>query len=251
MISMTPHDYPLYPSQTAVLSALWILVIREGHRFWKVQTIPEEETKLITGLNKLHSQHYVFLSKVEKHYRRKNGLPVAHVVLSPRPKGGVWQLALVANRPLKGEAMTDIRKTPLVWPAWRETKGAWEPFYVLKQDPRGVWTWHLTETAHRELLEEALALAHAGEWTGLVLLLKRIGELPPYRGIRTQAKEILKRVQGAWGDRHIRHPDGQWKRPPWKQVVAEWGRTLPPLGVHLRPKEPPRTLGEWLEMGPD
>jgi hypothetical protein len=163
----------------------------------------------------------------------------------------VWQLALVANRPLKGENMKDIRKAPLVWPAWRETKGAWEDYYVLKQDPRGVWNWYLTEEAYRELLEEALAYAHAGEWPKLSALLRRIGELPPYKGIRTQAKEILKRVQGAWGDRHLRDPKGQWKSPPWDHAVRGWKRTLPPLGVHLHPKEPPRTLGEWLKMRPE
>jgi hypothetical protein len=245
---MNPLDYRLYSSQTAVLSALWILVIREKHYFYKVQTIPEEETKLITGLGRLHSQHYVFLSKMEKHYRRVNGLPVAHVVLSPRPKGGVWQLALVSNRPLRGENMADARKVPLTWPAWREKKGVWEDYYILRKDPRGVWTWHLTEEAYRELLEEALSLAHAGDWLQLAGLIRRIGELPPYKGIRTQAKEIVRRVQGVWGDRHIRYPGGQWKKPPWKEVLKEWGRTLPPLGVHLHPKEAPRTLGEWLEM---
>lgn len=245
-----PEDYPLLRGQTALLAAALRLVSRDGYRYHHVQPTPQE--KVLVALRKLHEKHHVLIPPAARALRRKAGIPTAQVLLGPLPpgpQGGEWPLLLLSDRPLRGENLADVRKKPLTWPAFRE--GEWRPTYLLMPDERGRWTWHLTEEFYRALLEQALALAHAGNWPGLIGHLKALGGLPMFRGVWRQGREILKRVKGAWGDRHLRHPEGQWKAPPWRKAEEEFPKVPPsPVGMRLYRDEPPRTLGEWLGIRP-
>jgi len=244
-----PEDYPLYRSQTAVLAAALRLVSRDGYTWHHVQTAPEG--RILAALTKLHERHRVLMDPPARHLRREAGLPVAQVLLAPEPKGGVWPLLLLADRRLPGEAMHRVTDPshPLTWPAWRGE--AWRPTYQLHRDERGRWTWRLTEDFYRELLEEALYHAVRGDWPRLVAHLKPMGNLPMFRGVWLQLQEIRRRVMRAWGDRHLRNPEGQWRTPPWRTALEGWPKTpLTPIGMrlYLEPGEGrPRTLGEWLE----
>jgi len=243
-----PEDYPLFRGQTALLSATLRLVARDGYRYHHVQTTPEE--KVLSALRTLHEKHHVLISPRARALRRKAGIPVAQVLLGPippGPQGGKWPFVLLADRPLRGEHMADVRKKPLLWVAYRE--GEWRPTYRLGLDEKGDWTWYLTEDFHRELLEKALALAHEGDWPGLIGHLKAVTNLPMFRGVWQQVRDIFRRVKGAWGNRHLRSPEGQWKTPPWRRAEDSLPKTpLSPIGMRLYREEPPLTLGEWLEM---
>ncbi|WP_297854765.1 hypothetical protein [Meiothermus sp.] len=111
------------------------------------------------------------------------------------------------------------------------------------------------EDFYRELLEEALHYALQGNWPRLVGHMKTLGNLPMYRGVWQQIQEIRKRVMKAWGDRHLRSPEGQWKAPPWRVATEGWPKTpLSPIGMRLyvEPGEGrPRTVGEWLRRRHD
>lgn len=242
---MTPQNYPLYRSQSAVMAAIQRLVAREGYLWYHLQTAPEG--KILLALGKLHDRHLVLLDRKARHYRRESRLPVARVVLGPLPQGGAWPMVLLATERLKGERMHHVERYPLQWVAWR--KGAWRPTYELRRGPRGGWTWYLVEAFYQELLEEALHHARRGDWPRLAGHLKTVGHLPMYRGIWGQAQEIRRRAQEAWGDVLLRSPEGQWRPPPWRKALEDWPKTpLSPVGMrlHVGPGEGrPRTVGEW------
>jgi len=244
-----PEDYPLYRSQSAVLAAILRLVSRDGYTWHHLQTAPEE--RILAALEKLHQRHVVLLDRRARSLRREAGLPLAQVLLGPEPRGGRWPLLLLADRKLPGEAMARVDRTPLTWPAWRGE--AWRPTYQLHRDERGRWTWSLTPEFHRELLEEALHYAVRADWPRLVAHLKPMGNLPMFRGVWHQLQEIRRRVMRAWGDRHLRNPEGQWRTPPWRTALEGWPkRPLSPIGMRLHVEEGedrPRTLGEWLDWG--
>ena len=211
----------------------WIyrLVVLEGYRWWKTQETPEE--KVTAALAKLHQRHYVLLDPGSRSYRRKNGLPVARVVLAPAPQGGKWPMMLLATRKLKGEEMWDVNRKPPEWPAWREKTGQWEPMYCLAKDPTGRWTWALMPEVYRLHLEEALSNAQAGHWDQVALVLKWLGRLPSFRGVHLQRKEVLKRVKQIWGDRYLRIP-GPRPRSPWEKVTEDWPTVaISPLRVKI------------------
>lgn len=248
---MEPADYPLLRSQTAALAAIRRYVA-DGYRHYLVATTPSE--KVLQAVRTLHEKHRVLISPEAQRVRREAGLPTARLVLGPEPQGGRWPYALLATRPLPGEALRRVDQRPLRWPAWRG--GAWRPTYVLSPDPdTRRWTWFLEEDFYRELLEEALHHTHRGDWPKLVGHLKTLGNLPRFGGIVQQLEAIRKRVQQAWGDRHLRSPEGQWKAPPWRKALEDWPKR--PLGanVYLYVSEEeakegrPRTLGEWLKRG--
>lgn len=245
---MVPEDYPLPRNQTAVLAHV-LLLLPHGYLWYHLQTAPEE--RVLVALSKLHQKHGVLLSPKDRHARRISNLPVAHVVLSPRPQGGKWTLLLLSTKRLKGESMrkVDDPQHPLTWPAWRQED--WRPTYVLRQDERGRWTWFLTQDFYTQLLEEALYYTQRQDWARLSAHLANIGRLPMFRGVWTQAQEIRRRVLALWGDHHLRHPNGHWAKPPWDKVLKHWPpRPLSPVGVtlHWQKGEGPRTLGDWLRQ---
>lgn len=246
---MDPADYRLYRSQTAVMAAIRQAVVA-GYRYFLVATAPEE--KALAAVAKIHEKHRVLISPEAQRARKEAGLPTARLFLGPEPRGGVWPYALVATKRLERERMKSAEgKTPLQWPAWR--KESWLPTYELRRDPdTNRLTWFLTEAFHRELLEEALHHARRGDWPKLVGHLKALAHLPMFGGVFRQALEIRRRVQKLWGDTHLRSPEGQWKRPPWRKALEDWPRR--PLGasvyLYVDPEvdgDRPRTLGEWME----
>lgn len=248
---MEPADYPLLRSQTAAMAAIRRYVA-DGYLHHLVTTTPTE--KVLQAVRTLHEKHRVLISPEAQRVRKEAGLPTARLVLGPAPQGGRWPYALLATAKLANEQMARTPKTPLRWPAWR--KEDWRPTYVLIPDPdTGRWTWFLEREFQRELLEEALHYTTRGDWPKLVGHLKTLGNLPRFGGIVQQLEEIRKRVQQAWGDRHLRSPDGQWKQPPWRKALEDWPKR--PLGanVYLYVSEEeakagrPRTLGEWLKRG--
>ena len=242
-----PADFPLPRHQTAAMALILVQVARGGYAWHATQTAPED--RILAALAKLHEKHRILSSPLGRHARREAGLPVAYLVLGPEPRGGEWPAALLATRKLPGEAMhrvTDPRH-PLTWPAWRG--GKWEATYVLRfDDDRQRWTWYLHESFHRELLEEALRHTLAGDWPRLVGHLKAMGDLPAFHGIWAQIHDILRRTQKLWGDRHLRTPGGLWREPPWKKAIEDWPRRPLPVAVRIWQEDPPRTVGEWLEM---
>lgn len=243
-----PADHPIPRSQSAAMALILRAVSRDGYRWYHVQTAPEE--RILEALRKLDERHRILLDRRARNLRREAGLPLAQAVLGPRPRGGRWPLVLLADRRLPGEAMERVDRKPLPWPAWR--REAWRPTYELYRDERGRWTWRLVEAFYRELLEEALHHAQRGDWLRLVGHLKTLGNLPAYRGVWLQMQDIRRRVQGLWGDRHLRSPGGGWQAPPWRTALEGWPRTpLSPVGMRLWPEEgEPRTVGEWLWRRP-
>ncbi|MFN4073757.1 MAG: hypothetical protein ACK4G4_10160 [Thermus sp.] len=241
-----PEEHPLPRSQSGVLALILRLVARDGYGWYSVQYAPED--RILVALSKIHAKNPVLMDGMSRHLRRKAGLPAAMVILAPEPKGGRWPLALLATQDLKGENMNRVdAKHPLTWPAWRE--GKWQPTYVLRRDPnRQRWTWYLEEAFYRALLEEALLLARMEDWGRLREHLRRVGTLPLFHGIWEQAHEIRRRVHRLWGDRHRRGPGGEWKRPPWGGALEGWPQRPFSLNVPVWRDEPPRTVGEWLEM---
>jgi len=244
---MDPADYRLYRSQTAVMAAIR-QAVGAGYRYFLVATTPEE--KALVAVRKLHERHRVLLSPEAQRARKEAGLPTARLFLGPEPKGGLWPYALVATKRLEGEEMRSAEgKRPLRWVAWR--KEAWLPTYELRRDPdTGRLTWFLVEEFYRELLEEALHHARKGDWPRLVGHLKTLSHLPLFGGVFRQITDIRKRVQKAWGDTHLRSPEGRWREPPWKRALADWPKR--PLGasvyLYVDPEvdgDRPRTLGEW------
>jgi hypothetical protein len=222
-----------------------------GYRYYLVATTPEE--KVVGAVTKINERHRVLISPEARRARREAGLPVASLFLGPEPRGGVWPYVLVATRRLEGEEMRSAEgKRPLQWVAWR--KGTWLPTYELRKDPdTDRWTWHLTQDFYRELLEEALHHTRTGNWPKLVAHLKTLANLPMFGGVFQQITDIRKRVQALWGDTHLRSPNGQWKSPPWKKVLADWPRRPLAASVHLYVDpavdgDRPKTLGEWWKM---
>lgn len=242
-----PDDVLLPRSQTAVLSLILREVSRGGYSWHSVQTAPEE--RILVAIAKLHERHRVLINAMGRHARREAGLPVAYLVLGPEPRGGRWPVVLLGNQKLPGENMHQVNdpRHPLSWVAWR--KEAWRPTYVLKRDPdRQKWTWWIEDSFYHELLEEALHWTQRGDWPRLVRHLRMLGTLPLFHGVWEQIHDIRQRVQRLWGDRHLRDPSGQWKEPPWRRVVEEWPKRPLPITVRVWRDEPPRTVGEWLEM---
>ncbi|WP_036259571.1 hypothetical protein [Meiothermus cerbereus] len=245
---MEPADYPLMRSQTAAMAAIRRYVA-DGYLHYLVTTTPSD--KVLQAVQALQEKHRVLISPEAQRVRREAGLPTARLVLGPEPQGGRWPYALLATAKLPNERMTRAKQTPLRWLAWREQ--AWRPTYVLRPDPDTArWTWFLEEAFYKELLEEALLHTSRGDWPRLVGHLKTLGNLPRFGGIHGQLEKIRKRTQQAWGDRHLRSPDGQWRQPPWRKALEDWPRR--PLGanvyLYVRPEEDrPRTLGEWLKRG--
>ncbi len=247
---MDPADYLLYRSQTAAMAAIRYYVAR-GYVYHLVASTPVE--KALLAVKTLHEKHRVLISPEAQRVRREAGLPAARLVLGPEPKGGRWPYALLATAKLPGEQMAKLPGKPLLWPAWREE--AWRPTYELRMDPdTGRWTWYLEEAFYRALLEEALYYTLRGDWPKLVGLLKTIGNLPCFGGIFKQIQEIRRRVQKAWGDRHLRSPEGRWKAPPWRKALEDdWPKR--PLGANIylyvteeeAQEGRPRTLGEYLK----
>jgi len=244
---MTPDDFPIPRSQTGALGLILRAVARGGYAWHSVQTAPEE--RILVALGKLHEKHRILINRMGRHARREAGLPVAYLVLGPEPREGRWPLVLLSTQRLEGENMhrvTDPHR-PLTWPAWRA--GEWRPTYVLRRDPdRRKWTWYLGDDFYRELLEEALHWTQKGDWPRVVAHLRMIGTLPLFHGVWEQAHEIRRRVQRLWGDRHLRDPGGQWKAPPWRKVLEEWPGRPFSINVRIWRDEPPRTVGEWLEI---
>ncbi len=248
-----PEDYPLLRSQSALLAQALRLVARDGYTWWQFQETPTE--KVLLAVKRLDEKWAILLDRPARNVRRQARLPVVHALLAPvsamppeapRP---TWPILVLADQRLPNEHMHRVAdpKRPLTWVAWR--KEGWRPTYVLRTDRRGKLTWFLTEEFYREMLEEALHYTTRGDWPHLVGHLKTLGNLPMFTGVWGQLQEIRKRVQKAWGDRHLRDPEGQWKAPPWRKALEEWPRTpLSPIGMRLYPEEPPRTLGEWWEM---
>ncbi len=242
-----PADFPLPRNQTATLSLLLQAVARGGYTWYSVQTAPED--RILVALGKLHEKHRILIDRMGRHARREAGLPTAYLVLGPEPRGGRWPMVLLGTQKLPGEPMHRVSdpKHPLTWVAWR--KEDWRPTYVLRRDPdRQRWTWYLEEAFYRELLEEALHYTTRGDWPRLVGHLKTLGHLPAFHGIWTQIQEIRRRVQRLWGDRHLRNPEGQWNTPPWRAALEGWPKRPLPIAVRVWREEPPRTVGEWLEM---
>ncbi len=221
-----------------------------GYRYYLVATTPEE--KVLGAVAKLHERHRILISPEARRARKEAGLPVASLFLGPEPRGGRWPYALLATKKLAGETMRSVEgKVPLRWVAWR--RQTWLPTYELRRDEStNRWTWYLTEAFYRELLEEALHHARKGDWPKLVAHLKGLAHLPMFGGIFHQVQDIRKRVQALWGDTHLRSPNGQWKSPPWKKVLADWPRRPLAASVHLYVDpavdgDRPATLGEWWE----
>jgi len=259
----TPEDYHLLRNQSALLATALRLVSRDRYAFWQLQETPTE--KVLLAVKRLDEKWAIMLDRRARSHRRDARLPVVHALLAPvsvQPPTAphpTWPILVLSDQPLPnermyrveglGEAEKDkkISTKPLTWVAWR--KDAWRPTYVLKKDEQGRLTWFLTADFFQELLEEALLHAHRGDWPRLVGHLKTVGNLPAFSGVWSQMEEIQKRAQKAWGDKHLRSPDGQYKSPPWKRALENWPRTpLSPIGMRLYPDEPPRTLGEWWEM---
>ncbi|GAA6746885.1 hypothetical protein [Thermus brockianus] len=251
-----PATYPLLRSQTALLAQALRLVARDGYRFWAYQTTPTE--RILQAVRKLDERHAVLLDPQARAVRRRARLPVAHLLLAPltamppdNPRS-TWPMLLLADQPLEGENLHRVElspdpKRPLYWVAWRD--GEWGATYILRVDKRGRVTWFLEEAFYRELLEEALLYATRGDWPRLVTHLKAMGHLPMFSGVWSQLQEIRRRVHQVWGDRHLRDPEGRWKKPPWGAALEGWPRVpLSPVGMRLYPEEAPRTLGEWWEM---
>lgn len=244
-----PADFPLPRNQTATLSLLLQAVARGGYAWHAVQTSPED--RILVALGRLHERHRILIDRQARHARREAGLPVGYLVLGPEPRGGRWPMALLGNQKLPGEPMhrVDDPRHPLTWVAWR--KEDWRPTYVLRFDTdRQRWTWYLEEAFYQELLEEALHWTQRGDWPRLVAHLKAVGRLPAFHGVWSQAQEIRRRVQRLWGDRHLRDPGGQWKEPPWRTALEGWPKRPLPVAVRIwrGAEEPPRTVGEYLEM---
>lgn len=242
-----PEDYPLPRSQTGALGLILRDVARGKYTWHAVQTAPED--RILAALARLHERHRILIDRMGRHARREAGLPAAHVVLGPEPRGGRWPLVLLATKRLEGERMhrVDDPTHPLTWPAWR--KEDWRPTYVLKRDPdRRRWTWYLHDAFYRELLEEALHWTERGDWPRLAGHLRMLGTLPLFHGVWEQTHDILRRVQRLWGDRHLRHPSGQWREPPWRKALESWPKRPLPISVKSLRDEPPRTVGEWLEL---
>jgi hypothetical protein len=233
--------------------------------------------KILLAVKKLDEKWAILLDRRARSHRRNARLPVVHALLAPvsvQPPDSphpTWPILVLSDRPLPNERMCKIKglkikepnsdpsdnanrakkaKIPeceLTWVAWR--KGGWRPTYVLKRDKDGRLTWWLTDDFFQELLEEALYYAHHGDWTRLVGHLKKVKSLPAFSGVWSQMQEIRKRVHKAWGDKHLRYPDGQFRAPPWKRALENWPKSpLSPIGMRLYPDDPPRTLGEWWEM---
>jgi hypothetical protein len=245
-----PAEYPLLRSQTALLAKAYLLTQREGYRWWKYQTAPEE--KILGALAKLHERHHVLLDRNTRSYRRRMGLPVAQVLLAPEPRGGEWPMLLLATKKLEGENLFDVRKKPLTWVAYSKEAGGWTPFYVL--EARGghpTPTWWLHHDVYQRFLEEALFHAQRRDWPRLAGLLRALGEYPAFRGIWTQIREIERRARQIWSGRIVREAQGRNPLPPWRSATRDWRKTpLSPMGVELYRNEPPRTLGEWLAIRP-
>ena len=245
---MRAEDYLLYRSQTAVMAAIRQAVIA-GYRYYLVASTPEE--KVMAAVTKINERHRILLSPEARRARKGAGLPVAQLFLGPEPRGGRWPYALVATKKLEGEAMRSVEgKVPLRWVAWR--KGTWAPTYELKRDPEtNRWTWFLVEEFYRDLLEEALHHTRTGNWPKLAGHLKTLANLPMFGGVFQQITDIRRRVQALWGDTHLRSPNGQWKSPPWKTVLADWPKRALAASVYfyVDPEvdgDRPRTLGEWV-----
>jgi len=272
-MSAIPEEYRLLRNQSALLAIALRLVSREKHAFWQLQETQTE--KILLAVKRLDEKWAILLDRRARSHRRDARLPVVHALLAPvsvQPPAApqrTWPILVLSDRPLPNERMCKIKgltgnpgnnaenadkakkaKIPecdLTWVAWR--KGAWRPTYVLQRDERGHLTWFLTEDFFQELLEEALYYAHRGDWVHLVGQLKKVGALPAFAGVWSQMQEIRKRVQKAWGDKHLRYPDGQFRSPPWRRALENWPKSpLSPIGMRLYPDEPPRTLGEWWEM---
>jgi len=267
---VTPEEYRLLRSQSALLAETLRLVSRDGYTFWQLQETPTEN--IILAVKRLDEKWAILLDKRARSHRRDARLPVVHALLAPvivQPPTSphrTWPILVLSDQPLPNERMCkvktdnasetrkakrgDVPECPLTWVAWR--KGGWRSTYVLQRDERGHLTWFLTEEFFRELLEEALLHAHRGDWPRLVGHLKKVGHLPAFSGVWSQIEEIRKRVHKAWGDKHLRYPDGQFRAPPWKRALENWPKSpLSPIGMPLYPDEPPRTLGEWWEMYTD
>ncbi len=220
-----------------------------GYQHYLVASTPEEKT--LAAVAKLHERHRILISPEARRARKEAGLPVAQLFLGPEPRGGVWPYALLATKRLDGEKMRSVEgKVPLRWVAWR--KGGWLPTYELKRDEdTGRWTWFLVEDFYRELLEEGIHYTRMGNWPKLVAHLKTLAHLPMFGGIFHQVQDIRRRVQKLWGDQHLRSPNGQWKSPPWKTVLADWPKRPLAASVYLYVDpavdgDRPRTLGEWV-----
>jgi len=239
-----PASYPLLRSQTALLAKAYLLTQREGYRWWKLQTSPEE--KILAALHKLDERHYILLDPNTRSYRRRAGLPVAQVLLAPEPQGGKWPLLLLASERLQGENLQDARRKALTWMAY--SKEEWTPFYVL--EARGghpTPTWWLHEEVYRRFLDEGLHYAATQDWPRLAGLLRHLGGYPPFRGVLQQIREIERRARQIWSGRIVREAQGRNPLPPWRSATQGWRKTsLAPMGVHLYREEPPRTLGEWI-----
>lgn len=245
---MDPADYLLYRSQTATMAAIR-QAVTAGYRYYLVATTPEE--KALLAVEKISKRHYALISPEAQRVRREAGLPTARLFLGPEPRGGRWPYALLATKRLEGEEMASVEgKRPLQWVAWR--KESWLPTYELRRDEiTGRWTWFLERAFYQELLEEALHHTTTHNWPRLVGHLKTLSNLPMFGGVFRQIQGIRKRVQQAWGDTHLRSPDGQWKAPPWRKALEDWPRR--PLGasvyLYVDPQvdgDRPRTLGEWM-----
>ncbi|UZX16379.1 hypothetical protein KQ693_04955 [Thermus sp. PS18] len=242
-----PDTFPIPRSQTGAMAQILRLVSEGGYTWYSVQTAPEE--RILVALGKLHEKHRILIDRMGRHARRKAGLPTAYLILGPEPRGGRWPMVLLATRRLKEENLYQVTDAhyPLVWPAWRE--GAWRGTYVLRYDEaRARWTWFLHGDFYQQLLETALFYAHRGDWPRLAGLIRMLGTLPLFHGVWDQAHEIVHRAQQLWGDRYLRSPGGQWRQPPWRKVLEEWPKRPLPITVRVWRDEPPRTVGEWLEM---
>jgi len=259
----TPEEYRLLRNQSALLATALRLVSRDRYAFWQLQETPTEN--ILLAVKRLDEKWAILLDKRARSHRRNARLPVVHALLAPvsvQPPTAphpTWPILVLSDQPLPKERMfkvegvgVDTKKAkiptqPLTWVAWR--KEAWRPTYALERDERGHLTWFLTADFFQEILEEALLHAHRGDWVRLVGHLKTVGNLPAFSGVWSQMQEIQKRVQKAWGDKHLRSPDGQFASPPWKSALKNWPRTpLSPIGMPLYPDEPPRTLEEWWKI---
>jgi hypothetical protein len=258
----TPEEYRLLRNQSALLATALRLVGRDGYTFWQLQETPTE--KIILAVKRLDEKWAILLDRHARLHRRNARLPVVHALLAPvsvQPPAAphsTWPILVLSDRPLTNERMfrveganasadKKIPAQPVTWVAWRAN--AWRPTYVLKRDARGRLTWFLTEEFFQELLEAGLHYAHRNDWPRLVSHLKTVGGLPAFAGVWSQIHEIRKRVQKAWGDKHLRSRDGRFTSPPWKSALGGWPRTpLSPIGMRLYPDEPPRTLGEWWKI---
>lgn len=240
-----PKDYPLPRNQTATLALILRLVAQGGYTWYAVQTAPKD--KILIALKKLHEKHRILIDPQARHARREAGLPVAYLVLGPCPMGDTWPMVLLANKRLKGETMyrTEDKAHPLAWLGWSGEK--WRPMYLLHRHPDTQrWTWSLTEDRYRQYLEEALLYAKEGDWPKLNALLKRLGKLPSFRGVWEQRGHILRRVQKAWGDKHLRSSKGQWKEPPWRQATEDWPKQPYRVSIQIW-DNPPQTVGKCLK----